>query len=272
MTDDGEVFLALLLPHYVELAHLSDRMAFSEAVTRLRLWLPHTFAQRGVRWIEREWYRLCEVRSVAVSSRDANPVHRDTPFVFWLPTAETVSRDLNLTRARRDAINAVYAAHEDGLPIRGLPAIDPLSDEEAREADRVRKEKERRAKGVKAQSSRTETADETAFREGLGISFGRWYRATKAGPDAVLALVMKEGGCGLMADKMCPADIYEYGANTNYPLLTEEESMPKIEIKTDETMRDLTERFRVVVRIVSPVRAQPLPVIRAKIVPMRMAA
>lgn len=62
------------------------------------------------------------------------------------------------------------------------------------------------------------------------------------------------------------------GPDTFCPLSNDEDAMPKDETKTDRETLNLTEHFRVVVRIVSPVRAQPLPVIQAKIVSMMMAA
>lgn len=226
LTDDGEVYLGLLLPHYVELAHLSDRMAFPEAVARLRLWIPYTVEKRGIAWIEREWSRLTEERSIALTARDASPEHRGKGYVYWLPRAETISRDLNLTRARRDAINATYAIHEDGLPIRGIPAVDQLSPEAMREADRVRKEHKRRTNGVKPQSKRTASADIEAFCQNLGISRRQWLKAEGLGHAAVLDLIDSRGGAILRADKICPGNIIsKYGLDTFCPVLIKEKGM-----------------------------------------------
>jgi hypothetical protein len=122
------------------------------------------------------WDRLCENRSTALNHRRRTeaPVGN----VLWLPTAAKIRDELRLTYARRAAINALFP---DRQPIRGVGVLDPLTKEEKREYDRLRKEAARRAGGVQPQASRTKTAQREALAAEIACSARTLERHEKKG-------------------------------------------------------------------------------------------
>lgn len=159
VTDDGIAYFDLVFPYYVELAHLTDAFAFDLASSMIRYHMPVLYREMGEDALSEEWARLTELRAIAQSRKDANPATQGKGYLYWLPTADTITRDLNLTRARRTAVNAAYIAHGDSFPIRGIGTVDEITPEEVRQGAKVRQIKCRRAKGIKPQSERNKTAE-----------------------------------------------------------------------------------------------------------------
>lgn len=189
-TDDGEIYLDLMLPYSVEIAALRKDAGFEAAMRRLRYWLPKTMAELGPDEMARRWNEMNEYRSFARSCH-----------ALWLPTAAQIRDDLRLRYADRLAINALYP---DRPPIQGIPVIDPLSDNERREADRYRKTVKRRADGVQAQETRTTRANDKALAVLAGCT-DRTIRTHRLN-ETLDAFLAKRGIDPLGISQKCPAD------------------------------------------------------------------
>lgn len=175
LTDDGAVYLDLMLPYAVEIAHLDRSKGYKGAMRRLTYWLPKIIGETGEAGIASQWDALCETRSLALAMRRSESTVGN---VQWLPTANKIRDDLRLRHAEREAINALYP---DRPPIRTVGVIDPPSDAEKRERDRLRKEAARRIAGVRPQSSRTKTAQREALAQEIGCSARQLANVERAG-------------------------------------------------------------------------------------------
>jgi hypothetical protein len=161
LTDDAEVFAEVLIPFIVEFATLhrqrdgSRRDPHGEAHACLSHALPLWTAANPV--------QLSGMVAAAIAKRaDAVAGHDPTGgrHIPWLPTMAELVATLRPTR-------------EEAQHLRGWSSIDPVSPEERREADRMRKRAARAANGA---TPRGESISARKPWEAIGISRASWYR------------------------------------------------------------------------------------------------
>ncbi|MEG9503168.1 MAG: hypothetical protein MIN69_15165 [Methylorubrum extorquens] len=171
----GREILAVLLPYVFEWYVLDDDSDFDHARRFVRDLLPGVMSDLGADGYGREWDRLAEERSVAEASQHANPKHRGKA-VYWLPKVEEITNLFLLTRADRDALNERQKRHGGKSVIIGIPAIDPLSEDEKKAKDRERKTISNRSNGVRAQSERAIDKTLKAIAQRGGPKIATLYR------------------------------------------------------------------------------------------------
>lgn len=153
-TDDGEVYFDLMLPYAVEAYELWPKSTYQGTYQRFRDWLPKLCADLGHNGYAKRWDETCELRSLARGRR-------------WLPSEDQIVTETRLTREKRAAITAMYPERP---PLRGLGVIDPLSEDEKREANKLRMRTVRLDQGMIPQAERKIRADDIALAKLAGCT------------------------------------------------------------------------------------------------------
>ncbi len=151
-TDDAVVWFEFVLPFLVEASVIAGRD-------------PH---KAVVRWAEKHAPAYLSAIGIpnaaiqvdaALARREMAPLSASGMYVDWLPKMGAI------VDAFRPTWNEVT-----GLKLLGFGSIDPPSEGERRELDRLRKQAQRRAKGAQPQSDRTKVKDLRRDAECIGIS------------------------------------------------------------------------------------------------------